>query len=584
MAERVAMLPAWTWGLLVIAAGLLAVAAVLLGGGPAAQLVLVSEAWGPPWAWAGRTLATFLRFTVPLALAAACALAWWMRARLKALLAVELAPPDAATVRDARLAGAALAQVGPLGLVLAGGGAKGAYQVGCWQALRECGVSDFASIAGTSVGALNAVLVAQGDCDKAQAVWHDMHLGRVLRMGWQTGLAALIRVLLFPVYIARHAFTARAIPVPLWRAVQRFRDAHRQGEPLQMFAAALHLYAHLLGRHGSSDRLSELVLAAVVMTGASLWWIAAAPLLTLLLILLVAPLLSFLLVAYASIFVAMLDQLATRLVLASNEPLQRLLVECVDVTRLRQRGWPLFVTLARLGEVTRPVPAPGAVAAVTGLAAAPPPALPPVHPSVASPVPAPAPAPPPATGLRGWWRANITGDTPNPDFVMAPPSSGAAAPAAPLPLTTVEYLPTHFDLQQVAPSQVHELVLQSAGLPEIFPARCFNGHNYVDGGTADNVPLAALAVAPELPRLAAIVVMPLDAAMDEAALRRELALNLDRLGKPPPQALPELLLLRPSRPLGNFFTGTLDFGAHRARALMRLGHADTLRWLAGRAR
>lgn len=39
------------------------------------------------------------------------------------------------------------------GLVLEGGGAKGAYQIGAWKALKEAGVK-INAVAGTSVGAL----------------------------------------------------------------------------------------------------------------------------------------------------------------------------------------------------------------------------------------------------------------------------------------------------------------------------------------------------------------------------------------------------------------------------------------------
>lgn len=49
----------------------------------------------------------------------------------------------------------------PLGLVLSGGGAKGAYEVGVWQALEESGVaSNIIAISGTSIGAINAALFA----------------------------------------------------------------------------------------------------------------------------------------------------------------------------------------------------------------------------------------------------------------------------------------------------------------------------------------------------------------------------------------------------------------------------------------
>lgn len=57
-------------------------------------------------------------------------------------------------------------------LVFSGGGAKGAYQIGAWQALREYGVDKkITAVAGTSVGALNAALFVQGDWDKARAIW-----------------------------------------------------------------------------------------------------------------------------------------------------------------------------------------------------------------------------------------------------------------------------------------------------------------------------------------------------------------------------------------------------------------------------
>lgn len=58
------------------------------------------------------------------------------------------------------------------GLVLEGGGAKGAYHVGAIKALVENGYT-FNSVVGTSIGALNAALVAQGDFDKLAKIWHD---------------------------------------------------------------------------------------------------------------------------------------------------------------------------------------------------------------------------------------------------------------------------------------------------------------------------------------------------------------------------------------------------------------------------
>lgn len=57
-------------------------------------------------------------------------------------------------------------------LVFSGGGAKGAYQIGAWKALREYGVDKkITAVAGTSVGALNTALFAQGDWDLACKIW-----------------------------------------------------------------------------------------------------------------------------------------------------------------------------------------------------------------------------------------------------------------------------------------------------------------------------------------------------------------------------------------------------------------------------
>ncbi|MBN2616862.1 MAG: patatin-like phospholipase family protein [Spirochaetales bacterium] len=59
-----------------------------------------------------------------------------------------------------------------LGLVLEGGGAKGAYHLGVYKALVEMGYK-FDGIAGTSVGALNGALIAQGDWKKTYDLWYN---------------------------------------------------------------------------------------------------------------------------------------------------------------------------------------------------------------------------------------------------------------------------------------------------------------------------------------------------------------------------------------------------------------------------
>ena len=58
------------------------------------------------------------------------------------------------------------------GLVLSGGGGKGAYQVGVFRALAEKGLLDYiTAISGASVGALNLLMYATGEVEKAQNIW-----------------------------------------------------------------------------------------------------------------------------------------------------------------------------------------------------------------------------------------------------------------------------------------------------------------------------------------------------------------------------------------------------------------------------
>lgn len=67
------------------------------------------------------------------------------------------------------------------GIVLEGGGAKGAYQIGVWKALQEYGVK-IKGIAGVSVGALNGALICMGDYEKAVEIWKNISYSRILNV------------------------------------------------------------------------------------------------------------------------------------------------------------------------------------------------------------------------------------------------------------------------------------------------------------------------------------------------------------------------------------------------------------------
>lgn len=65
-----------------------------------------------------------------------------------------------------------------LGIVLEGGGARGAYQAG----VIKCFISNgyiFDGITGTSIGALNGVMLAQGRFDESYELWEEMEFSRL---------------------------------------------------------------------------------------------------------------------------------------------------------------------------------------------------------------------------------------------------------------------------------------------------------------------------------------------------------------------------------------------------------------------
>ena len=70
-----------------------------------------------------------------------------------------------------------------VGLVLSGGGGKGAYELGVWKALVEMKLDKYIEvISGTSIGAFNAALFAQGDMDNAQALWDEVTMEKLVPM------------------------------------------------------------------------------------------------------------------------------------------------------------------------------------------------------------------------------------------------------------------------------------------------------------------------------------------------------------------------------------------------------------------
>ena len=68
-----------------------------------------------------------------------------------------------------------------IGLVLAGGGGKGAYELGVWKALKELNLAQYISVfSGTSIGAFNSVLFAMDDMKKADELWEEVTMDKLV--------------------------------------------------------------------------------------------------------------------------------------------------------------------------------------------------------------------------------------------------------------------------------------------------------------------------------------------------------------------------------------------------------------------
>lgn len=67
-------------------------------------------------------------------------------------------------------------------IALSGGGSRGAYELGVWTALRENHI-DYQLVTGTSIGSLNGALMAQGDYELTNELWHTLTIDMVMEDG-----------------------------------------------------------------------------------------------------------------------------------------------------------------------------------------------------------------------------------------------------------------------------------------------------------------------------------------------------------------------------------------------------------------
>jgi len=69
-----------------------------------------------------------------------------------------------------------------IGLVFSGGGARGAYQIGVWKAIKALGLEPrIVNVFGTSVGAINGASMLQGDLDQIVALWMQLNYESIFK-------------------------------------------------------------------------------------------------------------------------------------------------------------------------------------------------------------------------------------------------------------------------------------------------------------------------------------------------------------------------------------------------------------------
>ena len=121
-----------------------------------------------------------------------------------------------------------------IGLVLEGGGVKGAYQVGALRAIEEAGIH-FDGVVGTSIGAVNGALYLEGGYDKLYEMWKAVDTDtiypidiRYLRNMKQNGLDldAII-------YVGKCMFTVREILKKAHAQCSAFLAKHVSEEDLR---------------------------------------------------------------------------------------------------------------------------------------------------------------------------------------------------------------------------------------------------------------------------------------------------------------------------------------------------------------
>jgi predicted acylesterase/phospholipase RssA len=152
-----------------------------------------------------------------------------------------------------------------IGIVLTGGGAKGAYQIGCLRALEEAGLSKVRAIAGTSVGAIHGYMLSAGKLDEAEGIWRRARFTDVAEV-------TIGRLRLFPLWLAA-AVASEFSPFKVWRladSVTHPAKWRRLVYPIACLAMAVVLVVAARAASGNVARGLALIFAVIFTVSAGL--------------------------------------------------------------------------------------------------------------------------------------------------------------------------------------------------------------------------------------------------------------------------------------------------------------------------
>jgi NTE family protein len=154
----------------------------------------------------------------------------------------------------------------PTTLVLSGGGAKGAYEAGVAAFFVESGLP-IRLVAGSSAGALNAAMIADGRVDRLEALWRGLTRDRVYSLRARVLFGGLLPGWLTLLVLDRAG--SLFDPAPLRELIDESLDLERiRASPVRLLVVATDLARREQRRFDNRTVTREALMAAAAVPGA----------------------------------------------------------------------------------------------------------------------------------------------------------------------------------------------------------------------------------------------------------------------------------------------------------------------------